>query len=120
MKVFFEKEDWSITEVDPKHWWSAWSTIHHKCGKHWWAKEPYDQTLLPMTIAKTHKCTFCNEDIPQEIEGLWTMHNWDNIQEQSQFYTSGSDNVFIGRQAGAHTTGSSNVYIGKSAGKEVS
>ena len=120
MKVFFEKEDWSITEVDPKHWWTKWSTIHHKCGKHWWAKEPYDQAMLPMTIPKIHMCTFCNADIPQEIEALWTMHNWDNIQEQ-QFYGSGNSNVFIGRQAGmSQTTGSSNVCIGESAGKDTS
>ena len=117
MKVFFEKEDWSIAKIENNYWLSGWSTIHHKCGKHWWKKK--DRSLSPLYIKETHKCTFCNDDIPQEIEALWTMHNWDNIQEQ-QFYTSGNSNVFIGHQAGTQTTGSSNVYVGKSAGKNMS
>ena len=67
--VLFEKDSWRICEGK----YTPGSVIYHHCGDErntnnmWWYS----------TVAWNRHCSFCAEGIPDDIYGLWLLHEWD-------------------------------------------
>ena len=70
------------------------STVLHICGKSWVAKSnpddrgvekinvvPFNMFKFTIDSMKT-KCQYCHEPVPDDIVGLWTLHNWDSLCEK--------------------------------------
>ena len=106
-ETLFEKGDWTI--FNPNKWGSlydpGYSKITHKCK--WW-KRPKVIDAYHM-IQKQTDCPHCGEHIPDEIQALWAMHNWDNLQNRpapfpSDFYSFTSFPIHTGHGKWGHST----------------
>ena len=53
--------------------WQSW--IWHRCPKR-------DNTWIACSCVWTGECFPCSEPIPEEIYGLWKLHNFDMIQKR--------------------------------------
>ncbi len=50
------------------------SNIQHYCSSIQWKK------VMGISEIRGGYCLDCHEDIPHEIVGAWTMHNWNSLQ----------------------------------------
>ena len=72
--VLFEAGSWRICRtVNNRN--KERSVIHHFCGDNchdeWW------RSSGPVGAGSTYRCLYCWARVPDEIYGLWILHEWD-------------------------------------------
>ena len=66
-KVLFEFKGWDVRETRESTGLSA--VCHIPCD--WWTY---------YGIVKK-QCPYCGQQIPDEVYGVWALHNWDNLHD---------------------------------------
>lgn len=95
-EVLHRDGEWFIRKTHfPESEWNSY--VHHRFTKNVLQQNPWvgGQPPNPLTRLKEiecewsdlplfgNKCTKCYNIIPKGIMGLWTMHNWDQIQNRT-------------------------------------
>ncbi len=92
MKQIFTHDNWTMFEQEESnemYWNMDYDVVTHSCG---WFHQRRVITAWDM-LRGTH-CTGCGEEIPEEIIGIWKLHNMNSIQRDCadpEFY----EGIFI-------------------------
>ena len=110
-----------------KRWFDKWSI--QRIPQHVKAARPYESVLghqcrrfgrvyyFSMYPGDNEVCWVCKKPIPENLIGIWKLHNWEIFtQLGNETRTSGNNNGWFGYKAGQSTTGHLNIFIGHNAG----
>ena len=70
--ILMKKEGWMVEKFDEL---AVESNVYHYCPSIQWKK------LMTIPEIRTGWCPDCHEDVPVEIVGAFTLHNWKSLQQ---------------------------------------
>ena len=83
--VLFDERPWAILKTDKLAGYMAQvAVVGHKCDK-------FDVVqFLDEEDSIRGECWWCKTTIPEGVQGLWQMLNWENLPKMRQYETDGA------------------------------
>ena len=75
-KYLHKQDDWELRTLQDNKYWGSW--IYHRCETHD-VDANDNECTWSMSDCHHGKCSWCDTPIPDEIYGIWKLHNFDSL-----------------------------------------